>query len=82
MSTYALTSIFFDSMSKTFAKKTTQKQLGPHDALIKTTHSGICFTDVHAKDKGCGLGHEGVGFVKEIGATVSSLRVGDRVGWG
>lgn len=82
MSTHTLETYCFDPASGAFETKTTQKQLGLRDVLIKTTNSGICFTDVHAKGKGCGLGHEGVGIVKKIGAAVSNLAVGDRVGWG
>lgn len=50
--------------------------------LVKTSHSGLCYTDVHAKDKGCGLGHEGVGVIEKIGSAVIGLEVRDRVGWG
>lgn len=56
--------------------------MGPNDVLARTTHSGLCTTDVHAKEKGCGLGHEGVGFVEKIGDGVTNLQVGQRVGWG
>lgn len=79
---HALTTYYFDKSSKTFATKTAQKSVGYSDVLIKTTHSGICFTDVHAKEKECGLGHEGVGFIYEVGPAVKHLKVGDRVGWG
>ena len=42
-------------------------------------------TDEHYKHVDQGLGHEGVGVIKEIGSLVermSELRVGDRVGMG
>lgn len=68
--------------SKTFVKKIIERQLGLDEILIKTTHSGICYTDVHAKEKGCGLGHEGVGIVEKVGDAVTGVKVGDRVGWG
>ncbi|KAK7543684.1 hypothetical protein IWX92DRAFT_380090 [Phyllosticta citricarpa] len=45
-------------------------------------HSGICYTDVHAKEKRCGLGHEGVGTVLKLGEGIKDLDIGERVGWG
>lgn len=63
-------------------KKTTQRALGLNEIKIRVTHSGICYTDVHAKDKACGLGHEGVGLVTDVGDAVKSMKPGDRVGWG
>lgn len=82
MSSHTITTFRYNSGSKTFLTKSAQRTLGLHEVLIKTTHSGICYTDVHAKDKGCGLGHEGVGHVTKIGDAVSGMKVGDRVGWG
>ncbi|CAN8106306.1 unnamed protein product [Discula destructiva] len=82
MSTHALTVFSYSPSTSSFTKKQTQRALGLREVLIKTTHSGLCFTDVHAKPKGCGLGHEGVGIVERAGAAVTSLAVGDRVGWG
>ncbi|CAK3777865.1 alcohol dehydrogenase [Lecanosticta acicola] len=80
--THTLTTYYFDSSTQSFGTKTTEKSLGYNDVLIRTTHSGICFTDVHAKSKHCGLGHEGIGFIAAIGPAVKHFRVGDRVGWG
>lgn len=82
MSTHTLTVFSYSVEKRAFVKKTTERALGAHEVLIKTTHSGLCYTDVHAKDKGCGLGHEGVGVVEKIGPVVANLAVGDRVGWG
>lgn len=79
---YPLTVFCYDPARREYVPKTTERVLGPHEVLIKTTHSGLCFTDVHAKAKGCGLGHEGVGRVEQVGAGVQLLRVGDRIGWG
>lgn len=79
---HTLTTYYFDNATATFKTKSTKKKLGLNDILIKTTHSGICYTDVHAKSKECGLGHEGVGHVIEVGAAVKYLAVGSRVGWG
>lgn len=65
-----------------FELKAAGRKLGNREVLIKTTHAGLCYTDVHAKHKGCGLGHEGVGLIQEVGAEVTAHKVGDRVGWG
>lgn len=81
-STHELTSFCWNSDKQVFVQQTRKKALGDGDVLIKTTHSGLCTTDVHALGKGCGLGHEGVGVVKEVGNVVTSLQVGQRVGWG
>ncbi|KAI7282572.1 GroES-like protein [Hortaea werneckii] len=79
---HRLTTFYWNSETDRFEEKTTEKKLGVNDVLIATTHSGLCFTDVHAKGKGCGLGHEGVGIVQGAGEAVTHLKIGDRVGWG
>lgn len=83
-SQHALTVFHFSPTTKEFTQKTSHRTLHSHEVLIKTTHSGLCYTDVHAKAKACGLGHEGVGIVERTGDAVSAshIAVGDRVGWG
>lgn len=58
----------------------------PSDVIVKVETTTICGTDLHilkgdvpAVTKGRILGHEGVGTITEIGASVTSLKVGDRV---
>lgn len=82
MSEHTLTTFRYSPEDNQFLPKSTVRALGAHEVLIKTTHSGLCYTDVHAKHKGCGLGHEGVGIVQETGKAVTNHRPGDRVGWG
>jgi alcohol dehydrogenase, propanol-preferring len=61
---------------------------GPGQVLIRMEASGVCHTDLHAADGDWPVkpqppfvpGHEGVGKVVELGAGVSRLQVGDRVG--
>jgi len=63
--------------------------LGAHDVRIKLHTVGICGSDVHYYSHGkigpfvvnapMILGHEASGTVIEIGSSVSSLKVGDRV---
>ncbi|POS74091.1 hypothetical protein DHEL01_v207509 [Diaporthe helianthi] len=82
MSKRTLTTFSYSVEHHRFIQKSTERALGNREVIIKTTHSGLCYTDVHAKGKGCGLGHEGVGLVQELGPGVTNLKVGDRVGWG
>ncbi|EYE91999.1 zinc-dependent alcohol dehydrogenase family protein [Aspergillus ruber CBS 135680] len=58
----------------------------PTDAIIRIQHASICGTDLHILKGDVPsiqperiLGHEGVGTVEEIGASVSKFAVGDRV---
>ena len=60
--------------------------LSPHDAIIKTTLTAICGSDLHLYDgyiptmkAGDILGHEFMGEVVEIGREVKKLKKGDRV---
>lgn len=82
MSAHRLEVFHYSRQTKKFIKTTTEHRLGPREVLIRTTHSGLCYTDVHAKDSGCGLGHEGVGIIKAAGEAVRGLSIGQRVGWG
>lgn len=56
------------------------------DAIVQISRAAICGSDLHiyrGTNEGMpapfGLGHEGVGYVSEVGAGVSSLSVGDPV---
>ena len=58
----------------------------PTDAVVKLKHTTICGTDLHilkgdvpTAHPGRILGHEGVGVVEEIGASVNGLAAGDNV---
>ena len=60
--------------------------IDPQDAIIRVTMSSICTSDLHIKHgsvpkavQGITVGHEMVGIVKEIGADVKNVKVGDRV---
>ncbi|KFZ19344.1 hypothetical protein V501_00706 [Pseudogymnoascus sp. VKM F-4519 (FW-2642)] len=57
-------------------------ELGPHEVLVKITHSGLCGTDIHGIAHGIALGHEGVGIVTAVGSSVTSYKVGNRAGGG
>lgn len=59
---------------------------GPNEVLVRIVASGVCHTDLTVKNlNGNGmpfpivLGHEGAGYVEEIGPEVQHLAVGDPV---
>jgi len=79
---YALSVFRYDGRKDVFHRQSVQRELRAHEVLIRTTHASLCYTDVHAKRRGIGLGHEGVGVVEQVGQAVTSLRVGQRAGWG
>jgi len=60
-------------------------EIGPDDALIRTTAALICTSDVHTvggaigERKGLTLGHEAVGRIERVGESVRNFRVGQRV---
>jgi propanol-preferring alcohol dehydrogenase len=61
---------------------------GPGQVLVQVEASGVCHTDLHAARGDWPVkpaapfipGHEGVGFVAALGAGVTAVREGDRVG--
>lgn len=62
--------------------------VGPGQILVKMAASGVCHTDLHAAEGDWPIkpeppfipGHEGVGHVVAVGAGVSHVKEGDRVG--
>jgi propanol-preferring alcohol dehydrogenase len=60
----------------------------PGSILVKVAYSGVCHTDLHAADGDWPVkpqlpftpGHEGVGTVAAVGAGVTHVKEGDRVG--
>ena len=61
---------------------------GPGQVLVEIANSGVCHTDLHAADGDWPMkptlpfipGHEGAGIVAAVGAGVTHLKEGDRVG--
>ncbi len=60
----------------------------PNEILVKTEACGVCGTDVHAANGAWPIkparpftpGHEAIGIAVEIGAAVTNVKEGDRVG--
>lgn len=66
-----------------------RKALGEYDMLIDIKYCGVCHSDIHFVRGDYGMpqfpmvpGHEIAGIVREIGASVTKFKVGDRVGVG
>ncbi|MGY1636916.1 NAD(P)-dependent alcohol dehydrogenase [Geodermatophilus sp. SYSU D00742] len=66
-----------------------RRAVGPNDVLIAVEYAGVCHSDIHTVNGDWGPqpfpvvpGHEIVGVVTEVGADVTTHRVGDRVGVG
>lgn len=65
-------------------------ELAPGECLVRITHTGVCHTDLHAKQGDWPVppknpligGHEGVGEIVAIGENTanSPVKLGDRVG--
>ena len=61
---------------------------GPGEILVKTEACGVCHTDLHAANGDWPVkpnppftpGHEGIGLVTALGAGVTTVKEGDRVG--
>lgn len=57
----------------------------PHEVLIRVEGSGMCHTDLHARDQyrptplPMVFGHEGAGIVEKIGEGVTKVKPGDKV---
>jgi uncharacterized zinc-type alcohol dehydrogenase-like protein len=67
----------------------TRRDVGEHDVRIDIEFAGICHSDIHTvreewgeKDFPLTPGHEILGRVAEVGAQVTTHKVGDRVGVG
>jgi aryl-alcohol dehydrogenase len=61
-------------------------ELRPDEVLVEIAAAGICHTDLICRDQWLPvplpavLGHEGAGFVRDVGSAVTHVAPGDRVG--
>lgn len=74
--------VFRGNKDGTISLDKTTRILQPSEVFVRITHSGLCGTDLHYVETGHVLGHEGVGIVEQVGSSVTSPKVGDRVGVG
>lgn len=75
--------VYKGSSDGSIKKATTHRDdLQGDSVLVRITHSGVCFTDVHYMKADMALGHEGAGVVEATGPGAQHLKKGDRVGWG
>lgn len=69
-------------------EEVTVPEVPPGRILVKVVASGVCHTDLHAAEGDWPVkpplpfipGHEGVGYVAKVGAGVTMVKEGDRVG--
>ena len=66
--------VFKGSPGGKIVQDTTHRVLDDNSVLVKITHSGLCFTDVHFREQNMVLGHEGVGIVERVGAGCKDLK--------
>ena len=63
--------------------------IGPHEVLVRTKAIGLNFADIYRRKGNYHLtgqppyilGYEGAGIVEEVGSGVSSVKIGDRIGF-
>lgn len=67
----------------------TPDALGEHDVFVDIKYGGMCHSDVHQIDNDWGMGkypmvpgHEVIGVVNAVGSKVTTVAVGDTVGFG
>ncbi|MGA9218201.1 MAG: alcohol dehydrogenase catalytic domain-containing protein [Nitrososphaeraceae archaeon] len=81
-----LSSVIPSENAKWEVKEVPTPQPGINQVLIKIHASGICYTDVHITKGGLGvkfpytIGHEPAGEIVALGESVTTRKVGDRVG--
>lgn len=53
----------------------TARTIGARECLVEITHSGYCATDTYFTGVPMGLGHEGVGIIRQLGPAVTQHKV-------
>ncbi|OAL19713.1 hypothetical protein AYO22_09519 [Fonsecaea multimorphosa] len=65
--------VFKGSDSGEIVQAKGHREVGQTQALVALSHCGVCGTDTHYRHADQGLGHEGVGVIKEVGSMVEKL---------
>ena len=79
--------VVYEGQGKISVREVERPRLAhPADAIVRVTMAGICGTDLHAiaghfegMVPGSVIGHEFIGDIVEVGAGVTTLKVGDHV---
>jgi alcohol dehydrogenase len=78
--------VYHGAGKKAWEDKPKPSILNPTDAIVKILKTTICGTDLHILKgdlpdvaDGTIIGHEGIGMIEEIGASVGNYKVGDHV---
>jgi alcohol dehydrogenase len=78
--------VYLGPNSKTLSQRSKPELIEPTDAIVKIIKTTICGTDLHilkgdvpSCQPGRILGHEGIGFIDQVGSAVSNFKVGDKV---
>lgn len=86
MAVSGLASLLEEAGSPAVVREVTVDSPGAGEVLVKIVASGVCHTDLTVKALGGNgmsfpivLGHEGAGYVQEVGEGVTHLKVGDPV---
>ncbi len=86
MAVSGLASLLEEAGSPAVVREVTVDSPGAGEVLVKIVASGVCHTDLTVKALGGNgmsfpivLGHEGAGYVQEVGKGVTHLKVGDPV---
>ncbi|OJJ45879.1 hypothetical protein ASPZODRAFT_69172 [Penicilliopsis zonata CBS 506.65] len=75
-------SIFRGSENGEIIPTTIRRTLQPREVLVEISHAGLCGKDRAFRHQPIALGHEGAGFVRDVGAAVHRFKSGDKVGFG
>ena len=77
-------SVKFDGQSVVRVVDVPEPEPGPDEVVVATAVSAICGSEMHAYRGGGqasgNAGHEGAGVVEQVGANVTTIKVGQRVG--
>jgi len=78
--------VYYGKMDQRWEERPMPSIQKPTDAVVRMYKTTICGTDLHIMRGtvetvavGRGIGHEGVGFIEEIGSGITNFKIGDKV---